>query len=174
MADHSKATAPLGSGFEHGLSVPLPHIELAGVDSYRIVHDAVEDGVGDGVAAETTVPFLGRQLGGERGAGVVVAQFHELEQEPSEPFVGLVHEPFVDREQRIRGVLANELGRTSGILQLPELRHRVLRGLFRLRGDRRVRLVAPPPERFRRYPQILRHLFYRLHLRRIRGPGLRQ
>ena len=174
MADHSKATAPLGSGFEHGLSVLLPHIELAGVDSYRIVHDAVEDGVGDGVAAETTVSFLGRQLGGERGAGVVVAQFHELEQEPSEPFVGLVHEPFVDREQRIRGVLANELGRTSGILQLPELRHRVLRGLFRLRGDRRVRLVAPPPERFRRYPQILRHLFYRLHLRRIRGPGLRQ
>lgn len=77
--------------------MPLPHIELAGVDSYRIVHDAVEDGVGDGVAAETTVPFLGRQLGGERGAGVVVAQFHELEQEPSEPFVGLVHEPFVDR-----------------------------------------------------------------------------
>ena len=49
--------------------MPLPHIELAGVDSYRIVHDAVEDGVGDGVAAETTASFLGRQLGGERGAG---------------------------------------------------------------------------------------------------------
>lgn len=51
--------------------------------------------------------------GGERGAGVAVAQIHELEQEPSEPFVGLVHEPFVDREQRVRGVLAHELGRTS-------------------------------------------------------------
>ena len=94
--------------------MPLPHVELAGVDSYRVVHDAVEDGVGDGVAAETAVPFLGRQLGGgERGAGVAVAQIHELEQEPSEPFVGLVHEPFVDREQRVRGVLAHELGRTS-------------------------------------------------------------
>ena len=95
--------------------MPLPHVELAGVDPYRVVHDAIEDGVGDGVAAEAAVPFLGRQLGGERGAGVVVAQFHELEQEPSEPFVGLVHEPFVDREQRVRGVLAHELGRTSGL-----------------------------------------------------------
>ena len=51
MADRFKATDPLWSGFEHGLSVPLPHVELAGVDPYRVVHDAVEDGVGDGVAA---------------------------------------------------------------------------------------------------------------------------
>ena len=65
MADRFKATDPLWSGFEHGLSVPLPHVELAGVDPYRVVHDAVEDGVGDGVAAETAVPFLGGQLGRE-------------------------------------------------------------------------------------------------------------
>lgn len=106
--------APLGSGFEHGLPVPLPHVGLAGVDPYRVVHDVVEDGIGDGVAAETAVSFLDRQLGGERGAGVAVAQFHELEQEPSEPFVGFVHESFVDREQRVRGVLAHEPGRASG------------------------------------------------------------
>lgn len=62
--------------------MPLPHVELSGVDPYCVVHDAVEDGVGDGVAAETAVPFLGRQLGDECGAGIVVAQFHELEQEP--------------------------------------------------------------------------------------------
>lgn len=37
--------------------MPLPHVELVGVDPYRVVHDAVEDGVGDGVA-ETAVPFL--------------------------------------------------------------------------------------------------------------------
>lgn len=43
------------------------------------------------------------------------AQFHEPGQEPSEPFVGLVHEPFVDREQRVRGVPAHELGRASGL-----------------------------------------------------------
>ena len=61
---------PLWSGFEHGPPVPLPHVGLAGVDPYRVVHDAVEDGVGDGVAAETAVPLLGRRLGGERGAGV--------------------------------------------------------------------------------------------------------
>ena len=113
VADRFKATDPLWSGFEHGLSVPLPHVELAGVDPYRVVHDAVEDGVGDGVAAETAVPFLGGQLGRERGAGVVVAQFHELKQEAPELLVGLVHEPFVDREQRVRGVFAHELGRTS-------------------------------------------------------------
>lgn len=113
MADRFKATDPLWSGFEHGLSVPLPHVEFAGVDPYRVVHDAVEDGVGDGVAAETAVPFLGGQLGRERGAGVVVAQFHELKQEAPELLVGLVHEPFVDREQRVRGVFAHELGRTS-------------------------------------------------------------
>ena len=93
VADRFKATDPLWSGFEHGLSVPLPHVELAGVDPYRVVHDAVEDGVGDGVAAETAVPFLGGQLGRERGAGVVVAQFHELKQEAPELLVGLVHEP---------------------------------------------------------------------------------
>ena len=113
VADRFKATDPLWSGFEHGLSVPLPHVEFAGVDPYRVVHDAVEDGVGDGVAAETAVPFLGGQLGRERGAGVVVAQFHELKQEAPELLVGLVHEPFVDREQRVRGVFAHELGRTS-------------------------------------------------------------
>lgn len=69
--------------------MPLPHVELAGVNPYRVVRDVVEDGVGAGVATEPAVPFLGRQLGRERGAGVVVTQFHELEQEPSEPFVGL-------------------------------------------------------------------------------------
>lgn len=69
--------------------MPLPHVELAGVDPYHVVRDAVEDGVGAGVATEPAVPFLGRQLGRERGAGVVVTQFHELEQEPSESFVGL-------------------------------------------------------------------------------------
>lgn len=89
VADRFKATDPLWSGFEHGLSVPLPHVELAGVDPYRVVHDAVEDGVGDGVAAETAVPFLGGQLGRERGAGVVVAQFHELKQEAPELLSGL-------------------------------------------------------------------------------------
>lgn len=93
MADRPRATAPLGAGFEHGSSVPLPHVELTGIDPCRVVHDAVEDGVGDGVAAETAAPFPDRQLGRERGAGVVVAQLHELERESSEPLVEPVHEP---------------------------------------------------------------------------------
>lgn len=56
MADRSRAAGPLGAGSEHGPSVPLPHVELTGIDSYRVVHDAVEDGVGDGVVAETAAP----------------------------------------------------------------------------------------------------------------------
>ena len=78
----------------------LSHVVFAGIDPDRVVHDAVEDRVGDGVASKLSVPFLGRQLGGgERGAGRVVPEFHELEQESLEWFVGLVDEPFVDGEQ---------------------------------------------------------------------------
>ena len=70
----------------------LSHVVFAGIDPDRVVHDAVEDRVGDGVASKLAVPFLGRQLGGERGAGRVVPEFHELEQESFEWFVGLVDE----------------------------------------------------------------------------------
>ena len=42
----------LGSGFELGLPVVLSHVVFAGVDPYRVAHDAVEYDVGDGVAAE--------------------------------------------------------------------------------------------------------------------------
>ena len=70
-----KATGPLGSGFEHGLSVPLPHVELAGVNLYHVVHDAVEDDVCGGAVAETAVSFLDCRLGDESGAGVVICSF---------------------------------------------------------------------------------------------------
>ena len=69
---------PLGSGFEHGLPVVLSHVVFAGVDPYRVVHDAVEDCVGDGVAAEPVVPFPGRQLGGEQGSGGKMMEFIAL------------------------------------------------------------------------------------------------
>ena len=51
------------------------------------------------------MPFLGCQLRRERGAGIVAAQFHELEQELARPIIRLVHEIFADREQRVRGSL---------------------------------------------------------------------
>ena len=44
VADRFKATDPLWSGFEHGLSMPLPHVEFAGVNPYRVVHGAAKDG----------------------------------------------------------------------------------------------------------------------------------
>ena len=92
----------------------LSHVVFAGVDPDRVVHDAVEDRVGDGVAAEPRVPFLGHQLGGGRGAGGVVAELHELEQEAFEWLVGLVDEPFVDGEQVVGGTCVHKLGHASG------------------------------------------------------------
>ena len=53
----------LRSGFKHGLPVPLPHVGLAGVDPYRVVHDAVEDGVDDGAAAEAAVAIPWSPIG---------------------------------------------------------------------------------------------------------------
>lgn len=37
MVDRSKGHWPLGSEFEHGPSVLLPHAELTGIDPYRVV-----------------------------------------------------------------------------------------------------------------------------------------
>ena len=70
----------------------LPHVVLACINPDRVVHDAVENRVGDGVAAELSVPFLGRQLRGERRADGVVPELHELQEESFEWFVGLVDE----------------------------------------------------------------------------------
>ena len=108
---------PLGSGFEHGLPVVLSHVVFAGVDPYRVVHDAVEDCVGDGVAAEPVVPFLGRRLGGERGAGRVVAELHEPGWESFEWLVGLVDEPFVDGGRVVGGVFAHGPGHAARLVR---------------------------------------------------------
>ena len=80
----------------------LPHAVLACINPDRVVHDAVENRVGDGVATQLSVPFLGRQLRGERRADGVapeLQELQELQEESFEWFVGLVDEPFVDREQ---------------------------------------------------------------------------
>ena len=119
---------PSGLVVEHGLPVALPHVVLACINPDRVVHDAVENRVGDGVAAELSVPFLGRQLSGERRADGVVSELHELQGESFEWFVGLVDEPFVDREQVVGGVFAHELGRSSWLVRrdrhlLGQVRH---------------------------------------------------
>ena len=64
---------PLGSGFEHGLPVVLSHVVFAGVDPYRVVHDAVEDCVGDGVAAE---PVVGGVFAHELGHAARLVRRH--------------------------------------------------------------------------------------------------
>ena len=73
--------------------------------------------VGGVVAAEPSVPFLGRQLRGERRADGAVPELHEPQEESFEWFVGLVDEPFVDREQVVGGVFAHELGHSSWLVR---------------------------------------------------------
>ena len=48
---------PFGLVVERGLSVALSHVVFAGIDPDRVVHDAVEDRVGDGVASKLSMPF---------------------------------------------------------------------------------------------------------------------
>lgn len=58
---------PAGS-LEHGLSVSLPYAAFARINPYGVTHHTVEDDVSDNVATELFAPFLGSELGGERGA----------------------------------------------------------------------------------------------------------
>ena len=41
------ANHPLVAGFKHGSLASLPHVGLAGINPYRVAHDAVEDGNDD-------------------------------------------------------------------------------------------------------------------------------
>jgi len=93
------------------------HVVFAGADGDGVVDDAVHDRVGGHVASEPPVPVLDGVLRAEHGADVVVPVLHDLEQEGAHAFVGPVQEPFVQYEQRVRAVFADELayaGRLAG------------------------------------------------------------
>ena len=50
-------------------------------DGFAVVHDAVEDGGGDGgVVVEGLLPFLVDAIGGDDGGGVFVASGDDLEE----------------------------------------------------------------------------------------------
>jgi hypothetical protein len=49
----------------------------------RVVHQAIEDGVGKGRLADDVVPAADRQLAGEEGRGTAVAILDDLEQVPA-------------------------------------------------------------------------------------------
>lgn len=102
----------------HGwVRVALAHVVVAGVDGDGVVDDAVHDRVGGHVAAESLVPVLDGVLRAEHGAYGVVPVLHDLEKERAHAFVGLVEEPFVQHEHRVRAVFADELayaGRLAG------------------------------------------------------------
>lgn len=89
------------------------HVVVAGVDGDAVVDDAVHDRVDGHIAPELLVPVLDGVLRAEHGDDGVVAVLQYLEQEGAHPVVGLVEEPFVQYEQRVRAVLADELVRAG-------------------------------------------------------------
>lgn len=97
------------------MSIAFAHVAFAGVDPDRVAHDVVEDSVGDDITSQLAVSFLGLHLGGERGAGSIVSSFEQFEQERFEPFVGFVHGPFVDAQERVHGILPDGLGDAVGL-----------------------------------------------------------
>ena len=143
MADWLKTTGfPWGQG--PGMVCPWCCLMLYSPVSIHIVLCTMRSRIGDGVAAEPVVPFLGRRLGGERGAGRVVAELHELGWESFEWLVGLVDEPFVGGGQVVGGVFAHGLGHAARLVR----RHA---GLFGEVGHADVeRAVACPARGFRR------------------------
>ena len=74
-----------------------PHVCLSRVDSDGILDDAVEDGLGCGVAAEAGVPLARRVLRAEERGVEAVAAFDQLE-----------HEMRLRRRERERGPLVDD------------------------------------------------------------------
>jgi len=71
----------LGGGRRGQLGSPaLAHgLALEG-DAVGVVHEAVEDGVGEGWVADDLVPVLDRQLAGEERRALAVADIEQLQQ----------------------------------------------------------------------------------------------
>ena len=62
MTDWIRATGLLLVRIQAWIARAVASCRTFRFDPYRVVRDVVEDGVGDGVATEPAVPFLGRQL----------------------------------------------------------------------------------------------------------------
>ena len=62
----------LGGGFAHALAVEGEPV--------RVVHEPVEDGVGDGRIGDRLVPVIDRQLAGHDGRAAVVPIVDDLEE----------------------------------------------------------------------------------------------
>ena len=67
------------------------------------------DRIGADARAEPGMPVLLRVLGAEHRRAGVVAAFKQFQQHGAHVVVGMVQEPFIDHEQRERGILPQEL-----------------------------------------------------------------
>lgn len=99
------------------VGVVLAHVVVSGADGDAVVDDAVHDRVRGDVAVEALVPVLDWVLGAEHRARGVVAEFHDLQEEGAHAFVGFVEEPFVQDEERVVGVFADELVYAGGFVR---------------------------------------------------------
>ena len=87
--------------FAHGLS--------AHFDAVGIVHQAVEDAVGDGGIADLLVPARDRQLGGEDGGASLVAVLADLPDFASLRFTQWRHRPVIDDQNIDAGQSCQEV-----------------------------------------------------------------
>lgn len=102
------------------------YVHLARGDPEGVVHDAVHDRVSVDSSAEAGVPVLLRVLGAEHRGDRVVAALEQLEQHGTDLVAGLVQQPFIEDQDRERGVLPQPflsaaglvLGRGPGLLEV--------------------------------------------------------
>ena len=69
------------------------------IDAVRVVHDAIEDGVGVGWIADQIVPFVDEDLTGDDGGSSAVAFFEDFEKVVSCCGVERFESPIVEDEQ---------------------------------------------------------------------------
>ena len=98
--------SPLSGALAHALA----HVDLAHLHPDGVVHDAVNDRLGRGVASEPRVPVLALELGAEHGRALLVAALHHLQEERAHAVVELLEQPLVQDEQLEARELLHELG----------------------------------------------------------------
>lgn len=75
------------------------HAVAGQFDAVGVVHEAIEDGVGDGGIADDFIPVVDRDLAGDDDRAPLVAVFDDLEEVAALIVVELFRSPIVEDEQ---------------------------------------------------------------------------
>jgi hypothetical protein len=91
----------LSHDLAHGLALELQAV--------GVVHEAVEDGVCEGVVTDAGIPLVGGQLADHGGGGVAVAIVHDLHEVIALGGLQGFESPVIDNEQTHLGQLRKPL-----------------------------------------------------------------